>query len=75
MTDAELREQFPEIAWDEPVEITVLGGLKGWACRYCIAHAGLAAQDIRNGTTLGFFEFATGALVHLIEQHDRPLSN
>jgi hypothetical protein len=45
MTETALRQRFPEIAWDEPIKITV-GGYERWVCRLCIATHGLKASDI-----------------------------
>jgi hypothetical protein len=50
-----LREEFPEIPWDQPVEVHVVNDraagndFYGWCCRYCIAMHGLKAQDIIYG--------------------------
>jgi hypothetical protein len=44
-TDAELEADYPLIAWREPIHVTV-GHTTRLACRYCIAHYGLAAKDV-----------------------------
>jgi hypothetical protein len=46
---ADLRQRYPEIAWDEPVRVFVAGtlGHSGrWVCRICIATEGLKAKDV-----------------------------
>jgi hypothetical protein len=48
MTDAELEAAYPAIPWREPIHVTVTGGASNLACRYCIAHYGLAAKDVAN---------------------------
>jgi hypothetical protein len=46
MTDAELEQRAPWIAWREPIRVERTDGYFGYACRYCIAHHGLKADDI-----------------------------
>jgi len=44
MTDAELREKYPDVPWLLPVTIIVEGQSR-FACRLCIGCYGFAAQD------------------------------
>jgi hypothetical protein len=44
MTDAELREKYPDVPWLLPVMIQV-EGKKAFACRLCIGEYGFAARD------------------------------
>ena len=46
MTEKQLRETFPEIKWDEPVKVMVVGTGERWACRLCVATIGLRASEI-----------------------------
>jgi hypothetical protein len=48
MTEQELKDTFPSIAWDDPVEITVPGLGRGLGCRFCIAQYGLSGSDVQN---------------------------
>jgi hypothetical protein len=51
--EGSLRDEFPEIAWDQPQRITITGGegtsYYGWLCRYCVALKGLRAVDVLQG--------------------------
>jgi len=52
MTDKELREAYPAIAWDEPQRLTILTEptpFEGFACRYCIGQKGVKAADVMAG--------------------------
>jgi hypothetical protein len=44
-TDAELRERFTEVPWDEPITISS-GGPYRIACRLCIARFGLRGDQV-----------------------------
>jgi hypothetical protein len=71
MTDSELRDAYPAIDWDEPLPVTVLDGLKGFACRYCIAQLGLSAREIAEGNAIAFYVYETECRLHLIKAHER----
>jgi hypothetical protein len=46
-TDAELREFFPEIEWDEPAMISLVGEEEQhFGCRLCVGRFGLKGQDV-----------------------------
>jgi hypothetical protein len=47
--ESDLRSRFPEIAWDQPIEVTITGHGTFWVCRYCVALHGLRAQDVIEG--------------------------
>jgi hypothetical protein len=71
-----LRERFPEIAWDQPVAVTILGAEElpddealFWVCRYCIAMKGLRAQDARAGTAEHVFSLRAACLDHIERVH------
>jgi hypothetical protein len=73
-TAAHWRESFPEIPWDEPIEVTVLRSngyeLNVLACRICIADVGLKAQDIIHGVEgLAVFEKPDDFIEHLAVTH------
>lgn len=40
----ELERKYPTIPWREPIQISIRGGETGYACRVCIARAGLKAS-------------------------------
>jgi hypothetical protein len=42
--DAEIERRFPDIAWRDPIHISVANG---WGCRLCIARNGFKAQDAK----------------------------
>jgi hypothetical protein len=66
MTADELRQKYPEIAWDEPVRITV-GTDAYWTCRICIALNGLRAAEIAR-TPFAFTHRST-AEGHILQEH------
>jgi hypothetical protein len=71
---AHWRESFPEIPWDEPIDVTVMRGdgtaLHVLACRICIADVGLKAADILAGADgLAVFEAPDDFLDHLGTVH------
>lgn len=66
MEDQELRQAFPDITWDMPIMLSVIGDeTQHYGCRLCIARNGLSAQRIPElPTTLeGFVE-------HWVKVHD-----
>jgi hypothetical protein len=66
--DRELRETYPLISWDEPVQVRVFGHLAGrWVCRYCIALHGLKAVEI--GTVPFAYDTRRDALAHIARSH------
>ena len=76
MTDAELRERYPEIPWQVPVPVTItlsmddlsgMGTIERYACRYCIALFGLRAEKI--STTSYAFLTRGEALRHVEAVH------
>lgn len=46
MTDRELIRTFPAVAWGRALPIHVPGVGHGLACRLCVAHHGLRADEI-----------------------------
>lgn len=70
ISELELQERFPEIPWDQPVQIHVLGKPAGrWVCRYCIAMHGLKAQAI--DVTPFAYDTRLEALNHIdVAHHD-----
>lgn len=44
MTDRDMIDNIHGIEWDRPIRVTV-GGTTRIACRLCIAHRGLRAED------------------------------
>lgn len=72
MGEGELRSRYPEIAWDQPVLITIPGyeHIQVWACRYCIAMHGLKAQDIiQERIPERVYHSRDDALVHIDSYH------
>jgi hypothetical protein len=67
-----LRERFPEIPWDQPVPLTILGDERRWyACRYCIALHGMRAADVLAGENSFTFLGKQPAFAHIeMEHHD-----
>lgn len=64
-TDAELRERFPEIKWDEPVAVVLsTTGERRFACRFCIGQYGLRGADHD-----GLWETPDEVLVHITQFH------
>jgi hypothetical protein len=45
MTDR-LSTLYPELKWDEPVSVVVVGVGTRWSCRRCIATHGLKGSEI-----------------------------
>lgn len=43
---ATYEERYPEIEWREPIKISRSDSEWGWACRVCVAMAGLSGRDI-----------------------------
>ena len=67
-SEDQLRVRFPEIPWDQPVRVSVIGvGPGRWVCRYCVAMQGLRAADANRAT----FVYATRpeALDHIEANH------
>jgi hypothetical protein len=47
LADERLRAEFPDIEWDEPVAVSLMGGsMERLGCRLCIARFGLKGEDI-----------------------------
>jgi hypothetical protein len=76
VTEADLRTRFPEIPWDEPIDVHVVGERKagedfyGWTCRYCVAILGLKAQDIiHDRAREQVFATRDEALAHIEREH------
>lgn len=69
ITEKALRSIFSEIAWDEPVPVTVAGGDPWFVCRYCIAVHGLRANEIVE--TPYAFASRDEALGHIHSVHPR----
>lgn len=73
-TASQWRESFPEIPWDEPIEVTVVRSednemVRVLACRICIADVGLKAQDILGGEAMSVFEDPDDFIEHLAVAH------
>ena len=70
-----LRERFPEIPWDQPVEVFVSGDPlptkypSYWCCRYCIALEGLSARQLIRGNVPFGFDERAHCLDHIEERH------
>jgi len=76
MTDKELREAYPAIAWDEPLQMTISSdegtSYYGFACRYCIGQKGVKAADVIAGKPdMPVWQTRRGALAH-IRTHGGP---
>lgn len=75
LDEGTLRERFPEIAWDQPVQLLVPKGLhtpevlERWGCRYCIALYGLKAQDIIQSSSTFVFVRRRDCLDHIEAAH------
>ena len=71
MDEGELRERFPEIPWDQPVEVKVAGmeQMPVWVCRVCIALQGLRAVDLHPITIRHAFYSRDDCLVHIEATH------
>jgi hypothetical protein len=70
VTEQELRDLQPEIAWDEPVPICLLGYEDNphYGCRYCIAQHGLKGWQV--------WQLPTDPEImrrHIIEDHGRSM--
>lgn len=65
--DKAIREQFPEIKWNEPVFINVLSDVQGWGCRLCIARLGLRASEVRQSSA--FFNTQQDWKTHFEKVH------
>lgn len=66
--EGELRHRFPEIPWDQPVRVTVIGyGPGRWVCRYCIARHGLRGEEIDQLPWA--YETRAAALDHIEGEH------
>ena len=74
ISEAELRERFPEIEWDSPVLVTIPErDLVLFCCRICIAQRGIKAAEIVNGTQpRGVFFFRQEAEAHIEGAHSGP---
>lgn len=70
MSDASLREHFPEVTWDEPLLVSVMGHESRWVCRYCIAQRGLKADRIER-TPFAFLS-RNQATEHIERKHGHP---
>lgn len=47
--EGELKVRYPEIPWDQPVSVSVIGfGPSRFVCRYCIAMHGLRGDQIND---------------------------
>lgn len=47
IAEIDLVNKYPYVAWREPLRVTVPGrGVKGLACRFCLAMFGLKAEDV-----------------------------
>lgn len=49
LTDEQLREAYPQIPWEKPMPVTVVGMQQEgdrYVCRYCVAQKGLRASDM-----------------------------
>jgi|RhiMethySRZTD1v2_1073278.scaffolds.fasta_scaffold4329403_2 hypothetical protein len=64
-----LRERFPEIAWDQPVKLTIPGEFTGWACRYCVVMLGLRSIDVLSGEAAGVYPSRQHAYLHIERVH------
>ena len=63
-----LRERFPEIPWDQPVKVSVIGfGPGRWVCRYCIALHGLRGDEINDSAFV--FDTREETLDHIERDH------
>lgn len=50
MNDRELEQALPFIEWGVPLKVGVIGVGETYACRYCIAHQGLRASEVADGS-------------------------
>lgn len=67
-TESDLRHRYPEIDWDEPVAVRVVGYEDVfWVCRLCIALNGLRAERI--ASTHFAFRQREHALRHIEGTH------
>lgn len=69
MSEGALRERFPEIPWDQPVEVHVSTVASFWCCRVCIALEGVSAQNLIRGNVPFAFEKREHCLDHIEESH------
>lgn len=74
VTQAQWRESFPDIPWDDPIDVSVMRAdgsvLTVLACRLCIADVGLKAQDIlTRAPGLAVFETPDDFYDHLATRH------
>jgi hypothetical protein len=44
--EQDLMRRYPEILWEKPVKVMVVGTGERWACRLCIAVQGLRASEL-----------------------------
>lgn len=66
--EGELRERFPEILWDQPVPVSVVGAsIYRHACRYCIAMYGLVGTEVTKSAYV--FHTREEALEHIGKIH------
>ena len=65
LNEKALRERYPEIRWQEPVEIHVLGGVSRWVCRYCIALHGIKGHQVASSP------FAFGSRLEALEHIEK----
>jgi hypothetical protein len=64
-----LRERFPEIPWDQPVQVSVFRHPRVWVCRYCIAQHGLRAEGVINERIAFSYHSREQALNHIEAVH------
>lgn len=60
--EEELLRRYPAIEWTKPIPLTVLGGVSGFGCRFCIAMYGY--KQAKNQMP-GFSEKEGEVLLHI----------
>lgn len=69
LDEGTLRERFPEIPWDQPVQVHVTTIASYWCCRYCIALEGVSARNLIRGNVPFAFPTRDACLDHIEEGH------
>lgn len=67
--EGELRSRYPEIPWDQPVQIHLTSSEAFWCCRICIALEGVSARNLIRGNVPFAFREREHCLDHIEEGH------